>query len=206
MNIVWHGLGCVRINAKYGGVDSSVLIEPYDSTETGSKLPRKLEADIVVNPKPKGVAEGKFIIDGAGEFESSGTFVWGIPLNGSKQCLWKIEAEDMILVHAGSLSRVPDDSELAAIEQVDILFVPVGGHGVLSAAQAVELTTRLEPRMVVPMYYKTDSSGKAELDGPEAFLKAIGSASETMEKLKIVKKDLPVDSMKVVVLTHETTL
>jgi hypothetical protein len=204
MNIVWHGLGCVRINAKYGGVDSSVLIEPFDSAETGVKLPRKLEADIIVNPVPRNVAEGKFIIDSAGEFESSGTFVWGVPLGNSKQCLWKIEAEDMILVHAGALTRVPDDSELTAIENVDILFVPVGGHGVLSAAQAVELTTRLEPRMVIPIYYNV--GGKQELDGPEAFLKAIGSASESMAKLKIAKKDLPVDTMKVVVLTHETTL
>lgn len=203
MNIIWHGLGCVRVNAKYGGQESTVLIEPFDSTATGVKLPRKLAADIIVNPKPKDVAEGKFIIDGPGEFESSGTFVWGVPINGSQKCLWKIEAEDMILVHAGDMSRVPDDSELTAIENVDILFVPVGGHGVLTAAQAVELTTRLEPRMVIPIYYNV--GGNVELDGPEAFLKAIGTASETMPKLKIAKKDLPVDTMKVVVLSHETS-
>lgn len=203
MNIIWHGLGCVRINAKFGGAESTVLLEPFDSTETGVKLPRKMSADIVVHPVPRDAAEGKFIIDGAGEFESSGTFVWGIPINGSKNCIWKIEAEDMIIIHAGNLTRVPDDAELAGIENIDILLVPVGGHGVLSAAQAVELTTRLEPRLVIPIYYNV--GGKQELDGPEAFLKAIGSAAETMPKLKIAKKDLPIDAMRVVVLTHETT-
>lgn len=203
MNILWHGLGCVRITAKFGGAESTVLIEPFDSTETGVKLPRKMSADIVVHPTPRDAAEGKFIIDGAGEFESSGTFVWGVPINGSKTCIWKIEAEDMIIVHAGNLTRVPDDTELIGIENVDILLVPVGGHGTLNAAQAVELTTRLEPRLVIPIYYNV--GGKQELDGPEGFLKAIGSAAETMPKLKIAKKDLPVDSMKVVVLTHETT-
>ena len=66
----------------------------------------------------------------------------------------------MIIVHAGDVTRVPDDSELTNIENVDILFVPVGGHGVLSAAQAVELTTRLEPRVVIPIFYNVGGNSQ----------------------------------------------
>jgi L-ascorbate metabolism protein UlaG (beta-lactamase superfamily) len=205
MHIVWYGLGCVKIMAKYGGTESSVVIAPFDAAKAGLKLPRNLSGDIVINPEHVGSAEGRFLIDGPGEFEVGGTFVWGVPLNpATKECLWKIEAEDMILVHAGALSRVPDDSELTAFENVDVLLVPVGGHGVLNAAQAADLVTRLEPRVVVPIWHHV-AGGTQELDGAEAFVKALGSPSESVSKLKLAKKDLPVDQMKIFLLSPDGT-
>jgi L-ascorbate metabolism protein UlaG (beta-lactamase superfamily) len=43
----------------------------------------------------------------------------------------------------------------AAIGEVDLLFLPVGGGPTIGAAQAAEIVTRLAPRWVVPMHYRT---------------------------------------------------
>lgn len=201
MNISWFGLGCFKINTKYNGVESTVLIDPFDEKSGNAKLPRRAgsSVDILIDPKNKTGIESKFLIDGPGEFEVGGTFVWGIPLNGAGHLIYKIEAEDMIMVHTGALNRVPDDAELEGIENVDVLFVPIGGKGVLNAAQAVELITRLEPRVVIPMWFKAPGVG-SELDGPEGFLKAMSSKAEPQPRLKIAKKDLPTERIDIMLL------
>lgn len=43
----------------------------------------------------------------------------------------------------------------AAVGQVDLLFLPVGGGPTIDAARAAEIATRLAPRWVVPMHYRT---------------------------------------------------
>ncbi len=203
MTITWFGLGCVRLQSKYAGVESSTLIDPFDEKEAGIKVPRRAHADILIDLHKTDAAEGKFLIEGPGEFEVGGTFVWGIPLGGEKQdhVVYKIEAEDMIILHTGALSRVPDDSEMQGIENVDVLMVPIGGHGVLDAKGAAELVTRIEPRIVIPIWYKVPGI-KKELDGPEAFLKAMGATNVTPEpKIKLSKKDLPTDKISVLLLS-----
>jgi L-ascorbate metabolism protein UlaG (beta-lactamase superfamily) len=60
----------------------------------------------------------------------------------------------------------------AAIGDVDILFVPVGGGPTIGGEPAVRLVRELAPRLVVPMHYRTDKVNF--LDPPDAFLEALG--------------------------------
>jgi L-ascorbate metabolism protein UlaG (beta-lactamase superfamily) len=56
----------------------------------------------------------------------------------------------------------------AAIGQVDLLILPVGGGPTIGAEQAAELVARLSPRWVVPMHYRTPRIGF--LETADAFL------------------------------------
>jgi L-ascorbate metabolism protein UlaG (beta-lactamase superfamily) len=47
------------------------------------------------------------------------------------------------------------DEQAAAIGQVDLLIVPVGGGFTIGAEQANAIVERLAPRWVVPMHYRT---------------------------------------------------
>jgi L-ascorbate metabolism protein UlaG (beta-lactamase superfamily) len=60
----------------------------------------------------------------------------------------------------------------AAIGDVDILFVPVGGGPTIGGEPAARLVRALAPRLVVPMHYRTDRLNF--LDPPDAFLEALG--------------------------------
>jgi L-ascorbate metabolism protein UlaG (beta-lactamase superfamily) len=60
----------------------------------------------------------------------------------------------------------------AAIGDVDILFVPVGGGPTIGGEPAAQLVRELAPRLVVPMHYRTDRVNF--LDPPDAFLEALG--------------------------------
>jgi L-ascorbate metabolism protein UlaG (beta-lactamase superfamily) len=68
--------------------------------------------------------------------------------------VYAVKLEGMTLVHLGALSdsALPPDAK-EAIDEIDVLFVPVGGDGVLDAAEASKLATMLEPKIVIPMHW-----------------------------------------------------
>ncbi len=211
MNITWLGQACFKIEIKSQNEDVSIITYPFDADKTGLKLPRTITADLVLQTgqtlaHPVETREGKrpFVVGGPGEYEVKGVFIYAIPIVGETpeqnggHIFW-IEAEDMVLVHPGPLARIPKEDELQKIEDLDILFVPVGGGTLLDAKKAAEFTSDLEPRIVIPMLYKIPGV-TGNLQGVEPFLKAVGEKSETIPKLKISRKELPAEEMRVVVL------
>ena len=60
------------------------------------------------------------------------------------------------------------DEQAAAVGEVDVLIVPVGGGPTVGADQARAIVERLAPKWVVPMHYRTPRIGFLETE--EAFL------------------------------------
>jgi L-ascorbate metabolism protein UlaG (beta-lactamase superfamily) len=61
----------------------------------------------------------------------------------------------------------------AAIGDVDILFVPVGGGPTIGGERAASVVRELSPGLVVPMHYRTEAVNF--LDPPDEFLEALGA-------------------------------
>jgi L-ascorbate metabolism protein UlaG (beta-lactamase superfamily) len=76
----------------------------------------------------------------------------------------------------------------AAIGDVDLLFIPVGGGPTIGGAPAAELVRSLAPRLVVPMHYRTAAVNF--LDPPDEFLDALGARVERLETSEFVAEDL----------------
>jgi L-ascorbate metabolism protein UlaG (beta-lactamase superfamily) len=75
--------------------------------------------------------------------------------------------------HLGDLGqRALRPEQRAAIGNVDILFVPVGGGPTIGGEPAAQLVRELSPRLVVPMHYRTEAV--SFLEPPDAFLAALG--------------------------------
>ncbi len=84
--------------------------------------------------------------------------------------------------------------------KVDILMLPVGGVTTITAAMAAETIRKIEPKIVLPMHYKTPGS-KLELDPVDAFLKEMAQpVTEPKPKLNVNKNNLPL-TMQVIVLS-----
>jgi len=208
MTIEWFGKTCVRIITH----DSTVVIDPIGPKD-GLRQPR-FSPDLLLLTNPSvdtsSVSGQPFIIRGPGEYEVKKTFVYGIPVAHDEKgksnddgptTLYFIEAEGISLAHLGSLGNQLGNGELERLEGVDILFIPVGGHSVLSAEKASAVISAVEPRIVIPTQYKIPGH-KETLDTVNAFAKEMGvKDSETTEKFKISQKDLPQDNMKIVILT-----
>lgn len=208
MTIEWFGKTCVRIITR----DSTAVIDPFGSKE-GLKLPR-FSPDLLLltngDADASSVTGEPFVIKGPGEYEVKKTFVYGIPVAHEKDVpneknaastLYLIEAEGISIAHLGTLGHQLGNGEFERLEGVDILMVPVGGHGVLDAEQASAVISAVEPRIVIPMQFRITGI-KDNLDTVSAFAKEMGiKDSETMDKLKITLKELPQDNMRVIILT-----
>jgi L-ascorbate metabolism protein UlaG (beta-lactamase superfamily) len=67
----------------------------------------------------------------------------------------------------------------AALGEVDVLFIPVGGGPTIGGAAAAELVREVAPRLVVPMHYRTAAVNF--LEPPDAFLDALGAKVERLD-------------------------
>ena len=201
MIISWLGHAGIRIHSK----ETVILIDP-PAASTGLK-PTKQAANIVALTQTDGtdvksVAGEPFIINSPGEYERQNVFVYGLQLPGDEERThFRVEAEEISLGHLGFIKEKLDNGQLAALEGVDILFVPVGGKSVYDAEEAAKLISQIEPRIVIPIQYKCAGSTAGYTD-VSAFLKEMGSkSSEAVEKYKVIKKDLPAEETQVVVLS-----
>lgn len=217
----WHGLSCFSIEARNGDSCANLVTDPF-GPETGLKLPRNLSGDVVTvsheHPSHdfldgvKTVGEKKlFVIKTPGEYEVGGLFIYGVSAphdakEGKERgmtTLYRYEVGDLSVAHLGDLGTGILDAQREALEDIDILLIPVGGETVLSAKAAVEIVTQLSPRIVIPMHYAVPGL-KAKSDPVEKFLKEIAASNpERVAKFKAIKKDLPAEETKVVVLERD---
>lgn len=200
MVITHHGGQCFKVT--FG--DLTLVFDPVSKKGT---LPAvRFGADIALvsrnHTDMNGTEEvsfgGKepFVISGPGEYEKDGVTIQGF-LTKSEYGLAKgqseavntvyaVSLEGMTLVHLGALSDPMLSQEAReAIDEIDVLFLPIGGDGVLDAAKAAKLAVTLEPRIIIPMHW----SGMGEPKALEHYLKEEGNGTEKVDKLTLKKKD-----------------
>jgi L-ascorbate metabolism protein UlaG (beta-lactamase superfamily) len=77
--------------------------------------------------------------------------------------IFVLELDGVRVCHMGDFGQSELRAEqAAAIGEVDLLFVPVGGGPTAGAEQAAAIVQRLSPRWVVPMHYRTPRIGFLE--------------------------------------------
>lgn len=135
-----------------------------------------------------------FIISGPGEYEVSGVFIKGFATTSnykgkqSINTIYKITLEGMNLCFLGGMSDEKIPKEVTEeIDGIDLLFVPIGGDGVLPASLAHKIAVQFEPKIIIPSHF----DGIGDEKSLKTFLKEAGAEkAEEVDKLTIKKKDL----------------
>ena len=214
MIITCLGHSSFKLQDKIGSDGVTVVTDPYDK-ETGLKMPN-IEADIITvshnhhdHNNVEALRGNPFIIDCAGEYDTKGVLIEGIDSfhdedegrSRGANVIYRIEIDDISIVHLGDLGHVLDTSQLEKLVGTDILLIPVGGKNTLDAHKAVEVISQIEPRIVIPMHYQTEGLTIEGLDPIEKFIKELGVEPSREEKLKITKKEFPQEDMELVILS-----
>ncbi len=74
--------------------------------------------------------------------------------------------------------------QAAAIGEVDLLFVPVGGQATIDGAAAATIVRQLQPRVAVPMHYRNVAVNF--LEPPDSFYEAFGGAVAQLPRPELV--------------------
>jgi len=108
--------------------------------------------------------------------------------------IYSVAVEGMNLCFLGALgsAELPASAK-QELDDIGVLFLPVGGKEVLDHAAAYKLAVGLGPKVIIPMHYDAGSL--------KAFLKEAGAeGTKAEERLTIKKKDLDGKEAEVVVL------
>lgn len=212
MQLYWHGYSSVRIEAKIGEQEVTLLTDPYEN-EAGLRFPRTVAPDILLLSHQdrsrfnlEGVQGTPFVISDPGEYEVKGLYTHAIQDKEvdagekTRPLVFRCVVEGMSVAFLGQLKRKLTNTELEELDGIDILLLPVGGGDVMDSKLASDTITDIEPRVVVPLHYEIPGI-KAKLASVNAFCKELGVCKrQDLNKLKLSKKDLPAEDLLVTVL------
>ncbi len=198
MQIYWYGQSFFKIEGK----NATIVTDPF-TKEIGLRAPKTKGDILLVSHEFKYLDKSSgesFLINGPGEYEVKDIYMRGIRSKSKKgdlNTIYLISLDEVKLAFLGGFGEKElSEEELDAFGDIDILMLPVGDKdSVLNYKEAVNVINQVEPKIIIPMYYKT-SGVKIDLDGPEKFLKEVGIKPEKVEKVKIISKELPTDESK----------
>lgn len=201
MEIEWHGMACFSLKGK----SATLVTDPYDSKVAGIKFP-KVSAEIAAangdfefHHAVQQLGAAVKVFDWPGEYEAKNISVQAISAYdrprekeegktdaANRVIVFAIEIDGFKICHLSNIGHKLTPEMLEMIGNVDILLVPVGGLGsqglgCLDAKKAHEVIEQLEPRVVVPMYYKLPGV-KLPLNDVSSFLKEVGLHAPVCEK------------------------
>lgn len=183
------------------------------SKESKSSSGTKFGADIALittnQPDYNGLSQlshgerEPFAITGPGDYEVREIFIKGLMSEATIKdkkyinSIYFLTVDNINIAFLGALSNAEISKEAReAINEPDILFIPVGGNGLLDAKVAAKLASSLEPKLVIPMDYDKETL--------KAFLKEMGAENaEVVDKLTLKRKDLDGKEGDVIVVQSE---
>ena len=207
MIITYYGDQFVKISQG----DTVIAINPpsKESGRTPSRFGSGLVLSTTAHPLYNGyetVTYGEnvpFVIDGPGEYEHSGVVVRGkgtttvIEDKEYQSTVYTLTLEDITVGFLGPVEGTLPSALLEILGNADILFVPIGGEGVLEPAAAYKLAVSLAPKIIIPMDYGKGRNKEAL----KMFLKEAGASdTESLEKLTIRRKEIDQKQADVIVL------
>jgi len=146
-----------------------------------------------------------FVISGPGEYETKGIFIKGIATSsnydGDKKVntiyTFNLDGINVCSLGAHDVKDLSNDV-LEAVDDVDILFVPIGGNGTLGPAESYKLAVQLEPKVIIPVGYDTNGAQK---DALKIFLKEGGAeGAKPTDKITVKRKDLEGKEAEIMIL------
>jgi L-ascorbate metabolism protein UlaG (beta-lactamase superfamily) len=202
MVITFYGEGCFKLQSG----DFVILTDVFDN-KTGLVAPR-LKPDIILktltplssinNQELATQSQQPTVIIGPGEYNIKDINITGFLLAKESsekffKTIYLLEMEGIKLCFLGHLSEIPEPTILEHLEEIDILFVPAGGPPFLNQKLSVKIIKQLQPKIVVPCFFKIPSL-KRPADKIEVFLEEFNGPktkqTEAQEKLVVKKKDL----------------
>jgi len=205
MKIKWYGHASFLLTSDQG---TKIITDPYEPGGFGGAIayaPIPDEADIVLvshdhadHNYVQGLRGKPQVIKGNGSHKAKGMEFRGISAfhdgrKGSERgpnTIFCFTLDGVKICHLGDLGHVLSEQEAGQIGPVDVLLMPVGGVYTIDPAQATQTAQEINPKIIIPMHYKTPRCGfplaKAEdFTSGKAGVKTVKGSEVEIKKEKL---------------------
>lgn len=161
MKLTWNGHSCFTLEAEEG----TLVLDPYGDGQVPGLAPLRLTADMVLCSHEHRDHSAREVVTLTGRTPAFGVETISTYHSGEQGALRGentihiITAEGMRLAHLGDLGCELTAQQKDRLHRVDVLMLPVGGYCTISAHEARTLATPLFPRIIIPMHYRSATSG-----------------------------------------------
>ena len=211
MDITWYGYSCFSLKTK----DGSLVIDPYK--DVGLKLPNLKPSAVIISDEntpelsAAAVGDSPKVLTWAGEYEVAGIAITAMMHGASaeekkgakKAMIYTFDADGLKVCYISDMSVPINDDLMESIGDVDVLMVPVG-KGKTNIEEIHTIIEEIEPRIVIPVFYKTPGL-KAEAGDLEPFLKKTGLKDVSpKDKFTVnTRSELPQEKTEFVILAPQ---
>ncbi|MDO8716126.1 MAG: MBL fold metallo-hydrolase [Dehalococcoidales bacterium] len=109
-----------------------------------------------------------------------------------RDTIFVYEVDGLRIAHLSDLGHTLDAAAIKAIGPVDVILIPVGGFYTIDAVAASTVVGQLNPKIVVPMHYKTPKMSPTWPGvGVDAFLVGKNVVRVQSTVIKLTKSTLP---------------
>ena len=205
MKVKWLGHACFLLTSESG---LRIMTDPYTAGVFGlDYAPPAETADIVTvshdhadHNNVAAVKGNPQVVRGVGSHEAKGIQFKGIATahdqsSGKERganTIFCFALDGINVCHLGDLGHDLSDQAVAAIGDVDVLLIPVGGNFTIDAAAANRLCQKLAPKVVIPMHFKNARCPNFPVAGVEDFTRGRPQA-KTIDgsEVELKKEQLP---------------
>ncbi len=204
-------LGHEFVKVQYGDLTLAFNPPAKDSKYKSSKFGAGIVLETIMHEDMSGGEElsygdkKPFVITGPGEYETGGVFIKGVAgasrydLDAKDENLintiYSLPVDNINMLFLGAQStELPSDLS-DVIDEVDILFVPIGDDGVYSPKEAYKVAMNLSPKIIIPIHFSSTKDEKLK-----QFIKEAGGEATTVDKLTIKKKDIEGKEGEIIIL------
>ena len=179
MKISWLGHSCFKIESDGGKI---IVTDPFDEA-VGYPLP-KAKADVVTvshdhhdHNHVAAIGGNPAVVRGPGKKAAAGIEFEGVASyhddrggkRRGKNTIFSFEMDGIRVCHLGDLGHLLSEEDAAALGDVDVLMIPVGGIYTLDADGAKKTIRQLRPKVAMPMHFMTPAL-TFKVDPPDRFL------------------------------------
>lgn len=211
MQIKWYGHSCFRIVANSG---ISIVMDPFDE-RVGYYVP-SIDADIITishdhydHNNTAAVRSEHVLVNDDGDSYIKGIKITGFrtfhdDVGGAKRgdnIIFNVNIDGAKICHLGDLGHEPDEEIFKNIKDTDILLIPVGGTFTINSDQAYKIATKISPKIIIPMHYKTDKL-RFDVEPVDNFIKYFDNVSMLNTSELVVNEDKLISSNQVIVFSY----
>jgi L-ascorbate metabolism protein UlaG (beta-lactamase superfamily) len=200
MIIRWHGHACFEISN-----GNTIVTDPHDGKSIGIRPP-KVKADLVLvshshfdhnsvktvnKSSTKTISEpGKYI---EYDIEVFGIRAYHDNHHGERRgeiCIFKFCVDGITFCHLGDLGHVPNQEQLKNLQDIDILFVPIGNVFTMGASDAWKAIKLIQPKIAIPMHYRVGGLSLS-IQPLEPFLANADKVERVGNEINFEPEDVP---------------